>query len=108
MTQLFRRRPVATIAVGIYLLIGVLDSIAWVGPASYERRSVIDRLFPADFRERSYSAPFAAVEFYGGQPLRFPGSHVLGTDLLGRDVLLQTLKGVRVALLIGGFSSLIV
>ena len=48
------------------------------------------------------------MEFYGGAPLRFPGRHPLGTDLLGRDVLLQTLKGVRVALLIGGLSSLLV
>ena len=27
MTQLFRKRPVATVAVGIYLLIGVLDFV---------------------------------------------------------------------------------
>jgi len=115
---LARRRPIATAAVGLYVLVGVLDSIGWVGGsgsapagdlvARYEPRSVIERLFPVDFRERSYSAPLAAVEFYGGAPLHFPGRHLLGTDLLGRDVLLQALKGVRVALLIGGFSSLIV
>jgi len=114
--DLYRRRPVAVAVVGVYLLIGGLDSVAWVGGtppqgdlvAQYEPRSVIDRLFPPDFRESSYSAPLAANEFYGGAPLRFPGRHLLGTDLLGRDVLLQTLKGVRVALLIGGASSLIV
>jgi peptide/nickel transport system permease protein len=115
---LARRRPLAMLAVGAYLLFGGLDSLAWVGGAGpapqgdlvaqYQPRSIIDRLFPPDFREKSYSAPLAAVEFYGGAPLRFPGRHLLGTDLLGRDVLLQTLKGVRVALLIGGFSSLIV
>jgi peptide/nickel transport system permease protein len=113
----YRRRPLAVIALGAYLLIGGLDSIAWVGEsagpqadlvARYEPRSLIDRLFPPDFRERSYSAPFADAEFYGGAPLRFPGRHLLGTDLLGRDVLLQTLKGVRVALLIGGVSTLLV
>ena len=116
--DVWRRRPLATIAVCAYLLTGALDSIAWVdgadgSPSSdlvarYEPRSLIDRCFPTDFRERSYSAPFADVEFYGGAPLRFPGRHPLGTDLLGRDVLLQTLKGVRVALLIGGLSSLLV
>ncbi len=116
--DLVRRRPVAGLVVAIYLLVGALDSIAWVSPAAvapqgdlvalHEPRSVIDRLFPADFREASYSAPLADTEFYGGAPLRFPGRHLLGTDLLGRDVLLQALKGVRVALLIGGFSSLIV
>jgi peptide/nickel transport system permease protein len=115
---LLRRRPLACAAVALYLLVGLLDSIAWVGgagaapqgdlTAQYQARSLIDRIFPADFRERSYSAPLAAVEFYGGAPLRFPGRHLLGTDLLGRDVLLQALKGVRVALLIGCVSSLIV
>jgi peptide/nickel transport system permease protein len=32
----------------------------------------------------------------------------LGTDILGRDVVYRTLKGVRVALLIGGLTSLVV
>jgi len=118
LSSLFLRRPLAMLAVCAYLLVGGLDSIAWVGGAGaapqgdlvaqYRPRSIIDRLFPPDFREKSYSAPLADVEFYGGAALRFPGWHLLGTDLLGRDVLLQTLKGVRVALLIGGFSSLIV
>lgn len=118
LADLRRRRPLALAVVVLYVLVGGLDSIAWVGGgqpsttgdlvARFEPRSVIDRLFPADFRERSYSAPLAAAEFYGGEALRFPGRHLLGTDLLGRDVLLQALKGVRVALLIGGFSSLLV
>jgi peptide/nickel transport system permease protein len=116
--DLRRRRPAALAVVVIYLVVGGLDSVAWVGGtaggvrgdlvAQFEPRSLVDRLFPADFRERSYSAPLAAVEFYGGEALRFPGRHLLGTDLLGRDVLLQTLKGVRVALLIGGVSSVLV
>jgi peptide/nickel transport system permease protein len=116
--DVFRRRPLAVLVVGAYLLVGVLDSIAWVGgtigPSQadlvslHEARSLIDRLFPPDFRERSYSAPLAAVEFYGGAPLRFPGAHPVGTDIIGRDVLLQALKGVRVALLIGAGSSIIV
>src|SRR5262245_42040099 len=63
--NLWRRRPLAVLVVGAYLLIGTLDSISWVGggPAQgdlvafHEPRSVIDRLFPADFHERSYSAP---------------------------------------------------
>ena len=71
------------------------------------RSLLIDRPFPADFQERSYSAPLADVEFYGGAPLRIPGGHLLGTDILGRDVLLQALEGARVALLIGGLTSLI-
>jgi peptide/nickel transport system permease protein len=57
------------------------------------------------FEERSYSAPLADRAFYGGAPLVHPGRHLLGTDILGRDTLHQTLKGVRVALLIGGLTS---
>jgi peptide/nickel transport system permease protein len=115
--SLYRRRPIAACVVAAYLLIGALDSIAWVGGGSaaqadlvalHAPRSLIDRLFPADFHERSYSAPLADVEFYGGAPLRYPGRHLLGTDLIGRDVFLQALKGVRVALLIGGVSTVIV
>jgi peptide/nickel transport system permease protein len=112
---LWRKRPLALAAVALYLVVGVLDSLSWVGGgagldpvAAQQPRSVVDRVFPTDFRERSYSAPLAATEFYGGAPLRHPGRHLLGTDILGRDVLLQALKGVRVALLIGGLSSLIV
>jgi len=68
--------------------------------------SLLDRAF-LDSREASYSAPFADVEFYGGAPLRNPGKHPFGTDILGRDVLYLALKGARVALLIGGLTSLI-
>lgn len=111
--RLWGERRAALLVAGLYLVVGLLDSFTWIGGGGdlvtrHQPRSVIDRVFPPDFQERSYSAPLAAVEFYGGAPLRFPGRHLLGTDLLGRDVLLQALKGVRVALLIGGFSSLIV
>src|SRR5262249_44995026 len=61
----------------------------------------------AGLQEASSSAPLAWVEFYGGQPLHHPGAHWLGTDILGRDVLLQALRGARVALLVGGLTSLI-
>ncbi len=116
--ELARRRPVALAVVGIFIAVALLDSVRWQAgaPAAagadavarFEARSVIDRLFPDDFRERSYSAPLARVEFYGGAALGHPGRHLLGTDILGRDILHQTLKGARVALLVGGFTSLIV
>ena len=102
--------------IAVYLLIALLDSISWVDPASEANaltsgraRTIIDRIFqPERFKEASYSAPLASVAFYGGQPLLHPGAHLLGTDLLGRDVVYRTLKGVRVALLIGGLTSLVV
>jgi peptide/nickel transport system permease protein len=57
-------------------------------------------------RERGYSAPLAATT-YSGKPESLKGRHLLGTDLLGKDVLVQTMKGCRTALIIGGLTSLI-
>ncbi len=114
--ELLRRRPVALTVLAVFTGIALLDSVAWIdagepgaeGGLRYVPRSVVDRLFPVDFDERSYSAPLADVDFYDHQPLQHPRRHLLGTDILGRDVLHLTLKGARVALLIGGLTSLIV
>jgi peptide/nickel transport system permease protein len=109
--ELVRRRPLALAVVGLYAAVALLDSIAWIdvdASGVREPRSLLVRAFPDDFQEKSYSAPLAGVEFYGGAPLKHPGSHWLGTDILGRDVLLQALRGARVALLVGGLTSLIV
>jgi peptide/nickel transport system permease protein len=106
--ELVRRRPLALAVVALYVTIGLLDAIAWVDAGVNRPRSLVDRAFPADFQERSYSAPLASHDLYGKAPLRYPGRHLLGTDILGRDVLHLTLKGARVALLIGGLTSLIV
>ena len=110
-----RRSPLAWAVLTVYVLIGLADSVAWVGGVSvtssdqvsrYEAQSVVDRVFGRP-PEKSYSAPLAAREFTRDSPLTRPGSHLLGTDKLGRDVLFVTLKGARVALLVGGFTSLI-
>jgi peptide/nickel transport system permease protein len=116
--ELWLRRPIALFVVAVFVLIALLDAVSWVGGAADESgadtlaahkpRSVIDRVFPGDFRERSYSAPLADTEFYGGVALRHPSSHLLGTDILGRDILHLVLKGSRIALLIGGLTSVIV
>jgi peptide/nickel transport system permease protein len=113
--ELGRRRPLALAVIALYAGVALLDSVAWVGGgggeadavAAREARSLVDRAFTSA-REASYSAPFAAAEFYPPhRPLLRPGAHPLGTDILGRDVLYLTLKGARVALLIGGLTSLI-
>jgi peptide/nickel transport system permease protein len=114
--ELWRRRRLSIVVIAIYVAIGLLDSIAWVSGASegasvaaFRSRTIIDRIFePETFKESSYSAPLAKTSFYGAQPLEHPGAHLLGTDLLGRDVVYRTLKGMRVALLIGGLTSLVV
>lgn len=114
MRQLWRRRRFSILVLALYAFVALLDSVSWkggTGPegdavAQHEARSVIDRAF-AGMNERSYSQPLSDVEFSGKAPLRRPGAHLLGTDQLGRDVLYLTLKGARVALLIGGLTSLI-
>src|SRR5208282_1910781 len=110
--ELLRRRPVAFAVLGLYTLVALADSVSWTGGvgrdaiAVHEPRSIIDRAF-ADSQEKSYSAPLATTEFYRPASLAHPRRHMLGTDILGRDVLYVTLKGARVALLIGGLTSLI-
>ncbi len=114
--ELWRRRRLAIVVLAVFVFIALLDSISWVGGArdgddlaAFRPRTIIDRIFqPETFKETSYSAPLARVAFYGGQPLRYPGAHLLGTDILGRDVVYRALKGARVALLIGAFTSLLV
>jgi peptide/nickel transport system permease protein len=114
MVQLWRRRKLSVIVFGLFTAVALADSIAWIGGEgvggdavmAHEARSLLDRAF-AGTSEKSYSRPLADVEFYGGAPLRRPGRHLLGTDQLGRDVVFLTLKGCRVALLIGGLTSLI-
>ncbi|MDD9801437.1 MAG: ABC transporter permease [Deltaproteobacteria bacterium] len=113
--ELWRRRRFSLLVIALYVAVALLDSFSWVGGAgagedslsAHEARSVIDRAFADTPRESSYSAPLARGSFYGDEPLRAPGGHWFGTDILGRDVLHRTLKGVRVALLIGGFTSAI-
>ncbi len=106
--EIWRRRPVALVVVALFVLVALADSIAWMDSDAVRPRSVIDRVFPSDFQERSYSAPLASHDLMGDAPLRYPGRHLLGTDILGRDTLLMTLKGARVALLIGGLTTLII
>jgi peptide/nickel transport system permease protein len=112
--QVFRRRRGSVIFLGLYVLVALCDSVLWVGGsehaedqvAAHEARSVIDRAFDGTV-EKSYSSPLSGHEFYDKSPLKKPGSHVLGTNILGQDILYITLKGSRVALLIGGLTSLI-
>ncbi len=114
LSEVFRRRRGAVIVLGLYVLIALTDSVLWVGGgtaiedqvAAHEARSLLDRAFDGT-REKSYSSPLASVEFYDDSPLKKPGGHLLGTNIRGQDILYITLKGARVALLIGGLTSLI-
>jgi peptide/nickel transport system permease protein len=104
-----RRNRLAMIAlavIGVYVLIGMLDSIGWKNNKNAPYKTVIDRVFERPV-ERSYSAPFAKTTTGEATPHKLTGVHILGTDGVGKDVFHLTLKGTRTALIIGLFTSLI-
>ncbi len=108
-TRRFRKDRIGLISacvIGIYLFIGLLDSIQ-VPTEPHNQRTVLDWFFHNTPRERSYSAPLARTTYSSTRPQPLQGKHLLGTDVLGKDVLLQTLKACRTTLIIGGLTSLI-
>ncbi len=86
-------------------------------------KSLLDRfLAPLEQRaETSYSAPLAKTLFtpesaadpHTGQlqrihpPLQYPGTHLLGTDRIGKDVLLLSLKSIRTGVIVGLLTTLV-
>ena len=105
------RNPRALMALGVICLYGaiaVLDSLQWRDTPIEEPKTVLDRLFARVPQERTYSAPFATMTTGEPQLHALRGRHLLGTDGNGRDVLYQALKGCRTAMIIGGFTSLLV
>ena len=89
-------------------------------------RTLLDRLDGVTFRlgektERTFSEPLATHAFskettrlHDGTtartyaPLTHPRAHPFGTDKVGDDVLWKSFKGVRTALVIGGFTTIVV
>jgi peptide/nickel transport system permease protein len=100
----------SVVVIAGYCLIAVLDSITWKSNVLAEPQSVITHLFHALHvrSERTYSAPFAQMTTGEPHPHPLKGWHILGTDGSGKDVLLETLRGCRTALIIGGFTSLLI
>ncbi len=97
---------VALVILTVYGGIAVLDSIAWADKKGADQLSVIDRVFARE-DEKTYSAPFAQETTGEPVPQKLKGFHLLGTDAVGKDVLHQTLKGARTAIIIGGLTSFI-
>lgn len=75
----------------------------------------------ASKEEKSFSAPLAKECFVGiagkdenghgvrvRQALNHPRAHLLGTDVIGKDVLVMSLKSIRTGLIIGFLTTLIV
>lgn len=103
------RRGMAALAVIlVFVAIGLLDSLQIpVKTGGGRNASVLDWCFGNTPREKSYSAPLAQTSYSLNSPEPLKGRHLAGTDVLGKDVLLQTLKACRTALVIGGLASLI-
>jgi peptide/nickel transport system permease protein len=98
----------ALVAICLYGLVGLLDSLCFTDPATHQPRSVLDKLFDRPL-EATYSAPLASTTIAEAHPRRLnaPRGHLLGTNGVGEDVLYKTLKGCRTALIIGGLTSII-
>ena len=99
----------ALIVVCVYLFIGALDTFR-VPVGGGDTKSLLDFATSGIPTERSYSAPFSNQVITDTKPKPDPlksRHHILGTEQLGKDVFVQTLKGCRTALIIGGFTSAI-
>ncbi len=93
--------------VGLYGSVAALDSIQLPARGMAQPPTLLDLAFRGVPREKSYSAPLARAAWASRKPEPLRGRHLLGTDVLGKDVLHQTLKACRTALIIGGLTSLI-
>lgn len=85
--------------------------------------SVLDRVCTnlRNNTEKTYSSPLArkqftkeTVELPDGTKVRdypdlkYPGTHIFGTDVSGYDVFFRALKGVRTGLIIGGLTTILI
>ncbi len=139
--QMFRSRlaAVSFAICCVFALIALLDSIYWPSPlydggkpvlgphgeqayqVPYDTDTLLDDVLDHPFKlridhERTYSAPFASVEFEKttddktglriDKPLKHPGVHWLGTDANGQDVLYKCFKGVRTGMILGLLTTL--
>jgi peptide/nickel transport system permease protein len=98
---------ISGIVIALYLTIGALDMLRLPIGHSVAGTSVMDLLTQGVPAEKSYSAPLAKQTLSVAKPEPLEGWHLLGTDTLGKDTLVQTLKACRTALIIGGLTSAI-
>jgi peptide/nickel transport system permease protein len=104
----FRADRTGMIALGVvafYLVLGALEVLHF--PSGTGTRSVLDLFTSGIASEKSYSAPLAKTLLSVSKPEPLNGTHLLGTDALGKDVLVETLKACRTALIIGGMTAAI-
>jgi len=102
-----RAGMISLVIVGMYLFIGALEVIR-VPDGKGGNRSLVDVAFAGRIpSEKTYSAPMATQLLSSVTPTPLAGRHLFGTDALGKDVLVETLKGCSTALIIGGLTSAI-
>jgi peptide/nickel transport system permease protein len=103
-----KRDPTGLLALAVvllYLTVGALE--VFQIPVHDGTRSILDVFAGGVLPEKSYSAPFADSLLDSTKHEKLHGRHLLGTDVLGKDVLVQMLKACRTALIIGGLTSAI-
>ncbi|HWB60761.1 MAG TPA: ABC transporter permease, partial [Chthoniobacteraceae bacterium] len=96
----------AACVIALYLLVGALEGLRFPQSGGGVM-SVLELLFRRVPAEKTYSAPFATTTLSVANPEPLRGWHVLGTDALGKDTLVETLRACHTALLIGGLTSAI-
>ncbi len=119
------KRPryiISLIILIIFGSIGFLDTIHFKRDQSHTVESVLDvMLSPRNTQvEKTYSAPLAKVSYVPElvvaenskvseiyPPLRYPGTHLFGTDAVGRDVFYVAMKSIRTGLVIGTVTTLV-
>lgn len=101
-----RSGVVALVVVIVYLAIGAAETIRFPDGTG-GTKSVLDVFLGGIPAEKTYSAPLAKTLLNRAKPEPLNGWHLLGTDALGKDVLSETLKACKTALIIGGLTSAI-
>lgn len=101
-----RTGVIALVVVCLYLLIGALEAMQ-IPSGDGSTHSILDIFVAGIPREKTYSAPLADEILASPRHEKLLARHVLGTDVLGKDVFVQMLKACRTALVIGGLTTAI-
>jgi peptide/nickel transport system permease protein len=94
------------VIVVLYLTIGALEMLQ-IPAGNGGTRSLLDWLSSGVPAEKTFSAPLAKTLLDPTKPEPLKGLHLLGTDALGKDVFVESLRACKTALLIGGLTSVI-
>lgn len=101
-----RTGRIALLVVCAYLALGAFEILQFPVEKG-GTRSVLDLFLGGIKPEKSYSAPMATALLSASDSTPLHGRHLLGTDALGKDVLVETLKACKTALILGGLTAAI-